>query len=114
MKSQDLQTIAEAILDEDPDPVVRYRLLRDVLRCAPTNSRLKRARYALGASRHVQLLQREQHPDGSWGRFHSRDYGRDQKTFTAEFGVSRAVPLGLDGNHPVLQRAAGMTGPREF
>lgn len=105
MKTRDLHTIAEAILDEDPDPAVRYRLLSEVLRCAPTDGRLKMAKKDLDNSRHVQLLLREQHSDGSWGRFHSRDYSSDQETPTTECGVTRAVSLGLDRSHPILKQA---------
>ena len=106
MRTRDLQTIAQTILDEDPDPVVRYRLLREVLCRAPGSARLEGAKQALDGSQHVQLLQREQHADGGWGRFHSCDSSSDQKTSTTEFGVARAVTLGLDRSHPVLHRAA--------
>ena len=64
MKVRELEAIAESILAEDPDPVVRYRLLREVLRCSASDGRLKTAREGLDTSRHVQLLQREQHADG--------------------------------------------------
>lgn len=70
---------AEQIVDGDPDPVVRFRLLRDVLCTAPDCGELERARQQLRKSRWVQELESEQWEDGSWGTLHSKDYNAKQK-----------------------------------
>ena len=101
-----IQAIAENILAADPDPAVAVRLLRDVLRRPPDDADLRAAQARLESSRWVTLLAAEQHPDGGWGRFHTRDTRLDQQTGTTEQGVWRALALGLDPAHPVLARAA--------
>ncbi len=101
-----IEKTAERLLARDPDPVVRHRLLRDVLRALPGTPALAAARAALDDSRWVRELAREQRPDGSWGRFHSRDSTSAQRIGTTETGVERALALGLDAAHPVLEKAA--------
>jgi hypothetical protein len=86
----------------DSDPVVRYRLQRDVLRVSVSD--LSAEKMALDANPWVQQLIREQRPDGSWGRFHSRDSTAKQKIITTEFGVDRGLALGLDASHPAFCR----------
>ena len=100
-----IRETAERILAEAPDPVVRYRLLRDVLKRPPDDAELAAAHEALLESRWVKELAEAQWQDGSWGRMHTRDYGAKQKIPTTEIGVWRAVELGLDGSHPVLAHA---------
>ncbi len=97
---------AERILNEDPSPVVRIRLLRDVLRRPDDSQELVQAQQGLVQSRWAQELECEQWEDGSWGRLHSKDYRANQKIPTTEAGVERAIALGLDPTHPVLQKAS--------
>ena len=60
-----LHQTAEYILAQGPDPVVHFRLLRDVL-CTPLDSQeIKQVRASLGANVWVQELQREQWDDGN-------------------------------------------------
>lgn len=98
--------VAKTILEADPEPVVRLRLLRDVLKHPLDDIEVKRAKMNLSKSRWVQELEREQLSDGSWGRFHTRDTRVKQKIARTEDGVSRALALGLDICHPTLQKAA--------
>lgn len=97
-----ISQIANRILESDPDPVVRFRIQRDVLQIPA--SKLTADKIELDASPWVQQLIREQHPDGSWGRFHSRDSQSKQKIITTEFGVARGLVLGLDASHPIFCR----------
>ncbi len=103
---QAIRQIAEGILARNPDPVVRIRLLRDVLQKPPANDEVIQARKELATSRWVEGLEREQWDDGSWGRLHSRDSSAKQKIPTTEAGVERALALGLDVPHPVLAKAS--------
>jgi hypothetical protein len=98
--------LAEKLLDEVSDSVVRLRLLRDVLHKLPESQEVVEARKELDHHHHVCTLAEEQWEDGSWGRLHSRDYTADQKIGTTEIGVERAIHLGLDQNHPILQKAS--------
>jgi len=104
MKLHYIEEAAKRILDNDPHPVVRYRLLRDVLRMPRDCKEVASARHALDSSRWVKLLADEQYPDGGWGKFHTRNYSLKQKTHTTEAGVERALMLGLEPDHPVLQK----------
>jgi hypothetical protein len=56
---------------------------------------------AIEAKAH-QIL--EQWADGSWGAFHSRNTRLKQKIVTTEAGVERALALGLDAAHPILEK----------
>jgi hypothetical protein len=97
---------AGRILTQDPDPVVRFLLLRDVLRRPPDSPEVVEARRELLKSCQVQQLEVEQRSDGSWGRLHSRDVSTKQKIHTTEAGVERALTLGLEADHPVLRKAS--------
>lgn len=97
---------ARRILIQGADPVVRLRLLRDVLRQGPDSPEVMQARNDLLQSRWMRALEREQWSDGSWGRLHSQDTSAKQAIPTTEAGVARALALGLDAAHPVLDRAS--------
>ncbi len=100
-----LEKIATNVLAQTPDPVVRYRLLRDVLRRPRGDSVFEHARANLDASHCVQELAADQRADGGWGTFHSRSTEVKQKIASTEVGVARALALGLDASHPILSRA---------
>ena len=63
------------ILFNDHDPVVRLRILRDVLQKPEDSQEVIEARRNVINSRWVRVLTEEQWEDGSWGRLHSKDYG---------------------------------------
>jgi hypothetical protein len=106
LTSDDLRAIALKVLRREPDPTVRVRLLRDVLRVSEHDARLSTARGELDRMDAVRLLAAEQRHDGGWGRLHSRDTRASQRTPTTEWAVERATELGVDRWHPMLQRAA--------
>ena len=101
-----IEETATKILEQMPEAVVRYRLLRDVLRKAPDCPELQQAKDDLKHSRCIQELEAEQWEDGGWGAFHSRSTLLKQKIPSTEVGVERALSLGLDASHPILQRAS--------
>jgi len=101
-----IEETAAEILARNPGAVVRYRLLRDVLQRPRDDAELQGAQESLQESRRIQALAAEQWKDGSWGAFHSRSTRRKQKIPSTEMGVARALSLGLDASHPILQKAA--------
>jgi len=101
-RSNATSEIVTCIFDAKPDPLIQYRLRRDVLK-QPIN-KLFQLKSQLDSNPWVQQLTNEQHPDGSWGRFHSRDSAKKQKTITTEFGVNRGLALGMDASHPSFCR----------
>jgi hypothetical protein len=114
-----IERTAESILGQAPGAVVRYRLLRDVLKRPADAADLRQPRAKLADSLCVQELGREQWEDGGWGAFHSRSTKLKQKIASTEVGVERAISLGLDASHPILQRASAyllsiMEGTRPF
>jgi hypothetical protein len=101
-----IETTATKILDQAPGVVVRYRLLWDVLKRGADCPELRQAKDDLQHSLHIQELNREQWKDGGWGAFHSRSTRLKQKIPSTEVGVERALSLGLDASHPILQKAS--------
>jgi hypothetical protein len=97
-----LESAAGRVLAEAPDPAVRVRLLRDVLRRPAGDSELAAAEAALDATGQVRELAEAQHADGSWGGLHNSD--RAKRIGRTETGVARALALGLDREHPILKR----------
>ena len=93
---------AEAVLDTEPDPVVRLRVYRDVLGTGDLAGEIARLRQQIDATQSVKSLEEEQRADGSWGRLHSEDTSLRQRHPTTEYAVRRAVSLGLTADHPIL------------
>jgi hypothetical protein len=102
----DARALGLEILRKKPDPVVRVRLLRDVLCVSREDPRLREARTALEDSVHLAALRGEQRADGSWGRLHSRDTSARGGGSTTEWAVERLLALGLEVGHPVIDAAA--------
>ena len=101
------KALAQIILGFEPNAIVRFRLLRDVLHFLPVSPELRQI--TTGLTRHlwIKLLSQEQQPDGSWGHFHSMDSRKKARFPTSEVAIHRALALGLDKDNPILARAAG-------
>jgi hypothetical protein len=115
---QCIEEIARRILQEKPDPVVRFRLLRDVVRVPSGSETLAHARREMLESRWVAELRNEQRQDGSWGRFHSATKSKG-KALTTEAAVERGLALGLEASDPIFHATAGyltrlLEGKTEF
>jgi len=100
-----VEETAERILRENPDPVVRFRLLRDVLKVSPDADSFNQAKQEMLKSRWVVELKREQEKDGGWGRFHSMDSQSKKKIKSTENGVERGLALGLEATDQIFQNA---------
>jgi hypothetical protein len=101
---KELKTIEETayhILQEDSNPVVRFRLLRDVLKVSSDTDTLANARRQMLKSRWILELQNGQREDGSWGRFHPATKAKG-KIVTTEAAVERGLALGLEASDPVF------------
>lgn len=98
-----IEEVAERILGRNPDPIVRFRLLRDVLKVPSDANLVIRARQEMLKSRWVFELKSEQEEDGGWGRFHSMDSKAKRKIKTTEFGVRRGLALGLNAADPIFR-----------
>ncbi len=86
-----------------PDPVPRFRLLRDVLHLDPSDTAYRTAKKGLQESKWIALLKSSQMADGTWGRFHTPDSRVKQPLPTTESAIATALDLGLDKHSPVLQ-----------
>ncbi len=100
------KVLAQIILGFEPDAIVRFRLLRDVLHLLPASPELSQITTKLNRHPWIKQLSQDQQPDGSWGRFHSMDSRIKARFPTSEVAVRRALALGLDKDNPILARAA--------
>lgn len=100
-----IESPGKRILEGQPNAIVRHRILRDVLRLPPGCAELVTTHAQLLSHAWVEELRREQHPGGSWGRFHSMDSTVNTRFPTSEAAIRRALALGLDKNDPILKRA---------
>lgn len=103
--SSQIESLGQAILGLLPNAVIRLRILRDVLHQFPDSADLENAHIQVLSHPWVKELAREQHPDGSWGRFHSMDSTVKLRFPTTETAARRALALGLDKRIPILSRA---------
>jgi len=101
-ETKTVKEIAYRILQEGSDPVVCFRLLRDVLKVPPDNDSLINARREMLQSRWILELKNEQREDGSWGRFHSAMKTKG-KIGTTEAAVERGLALGLEASDPIFR-----------
>ena len=101
---EDLTEIATKLLDMSPDPVPRYRLLRDILQIDQGNRRLLDAKAAVQQSKWVRLLYSSQLKDGTWGRFHTQNSKRKQVFPTTETAIATALASGLDRDSDLLRK----------
>jgi len=94
-----IETAAEHVLAQDPDPGVKVRLLRDVLGRDADDPELNAATAALDTNTWVQLLMNEQDENGNFPRLHPnlRHFG-----FIEAAEIGQAV--GLTREHPVFAR----------
>ncbi len=99
------RALAKGLLAMEPSPIVRLRLLRDVLGSNLDQGEWRSLIEIVNQSPHVRLLADEQRDDGGWGAFHSRRSSVKRRIATTEIAVERAIHLGLDGEHPILERA---------
>ena len=104
-----IEESARRILQDDCDPVVRFRLLRDVLNVPRDAMELVDAQCRMLRSRWVLELESKQRDDGGWGRFHSAMKSKE-KIVTTEAAVERGLALGLEASDPILSDAVGYLG----
>jgi hypothetical protein len=97
--------VGHNLIDQTTQPIPRWRILRDVLRLSMDDPLTMEAKEAALQSRWVTELRETQLPDGSWGRFHSRDSSLKQRFPTTELAIRRALALGMDANDPLLKRS---------
>lgn len=102
----DVHAMARMIVDQNPDPVTRYWLLCDAVRCKASSLARVEARAAMLESRHVAELAAAQKTDGGWGRFHTADSGAQRRIPTTEWAITRGLVLGLDMQSDIFGRAA--------
>ena len=101
----DLLQAARSLLASNPEPILAYRLLREVLRLPPGDPELSWVKKAALQGKWVRQLEQSQLSDGSWGRFHSQDTKKKTVFRTTEEAIDRAFALGLDPGDELLKEA---------
>jgi hypothetical protein len=76
-----------------------------VLHLPPGSADLEIARLEMLSHPGVEVLLRERRPNGTWGRFHSRDSSLKSRFPTSEIAIRRDLALGLEKDNPVLEQA---------
>ena len=102
---REIKDAAQRILDCEPDPAVRFLLLRNVLQLPSKNSQLRDAYKNLQENIWIKQLRKWQCDDGGWGRFHSSASKTDSPVPKTEFAVDRALALGLRKDDPLFDKA---------
>lgn len=101
----EIESLGRQLLARTHHPVPRFRLLRDVVGEAPDSEALIDAHSALPSSNWYTELARSQSPDGSWGRFHSRNSTLKLPFPTTELALYRARSLGLGKKDELVGRS---------
>ena len=99
-----VKEIAQNLLDLNPDPVIEYKILTEIIELDKESPQYKDARKNLIKSKNVRQLEKSQFEDGSWGTFHGGKQVGKKQVWTTEMGVQRAVVLGLDKEHKLLKK----------
>jgi hypothetical protein len=102
----DLNKAARELLAANPEAIVAYRLLREVLRVPTNDPELVQMNSTVLQNKWVQQLEDAQMPDGSWGRFHSQDTKKKTVFRTTEEAIDRAFALGLEPSNLILRRVS--------
>ena len=101
---EELVDVAKRVLALDPDPIPRFRLIRDVLGGTPGDAEFEDAQSCLTDSKWVKLLENAQYIDGTWGRYHTQDTKVKQPIPTTEVALAMALDSGLDAGSKVIRR----------
>ncbi len=103
----DLQHAASELLASNPEPILAYRLLHEVLRVPPADPELVKVKELAVKSKWLRQLEGSQLPYGSWGRFHTQDTKKKTVFRTTEEAIDRAFALGLEPGDEILRRVSG-------
>jgi hypothetical protein len=103
----EVEKIGQRLLKEATSPAPRFHIMRDILKLPPDETAYTETKLALFASKWVRELQETQIPDGTWGRFHSRDSSLQNRFPTTELAIYRGLSLGLDKTSLILQNSIG-------
>ena len=101
-----VQKSACVVLAANPEAILAYRLLREVLRVPPNDPELAQVKKAVLKSKWVRQLEQSQLSDGSWGRFHTQDTKQKTVFRTTEEAIDRSFALGLEPGDKVLSRVS--------
>jgi len=62
-----IESLGYCLLEQQPNALIRHRLLRDMLRLPAVSADLETACLQMLSHPWVKELAHEQHPDGTWG-----------------------------------------------
>ncbi len=93
----ELMKIADRLLDRKPDPIPEFILLKEFKLLDPSGIALQNAYMRVCDHPMVKGIAENQNSRGFWPPFHGY----------SEVMIKRCLSLGLDKDHPCLQKAAG-------
>jgi len=100
----DLDRIAIKLLEMQPDPIPRFRIIKNILKYDSGSLEYREAERQIYNTNLIARLNTSQFDDGSWGRFHTQDSSVDSPFPTTEIAVKLALDYGLDKNSILLRR----------
>ncbi|MDX1359670.1 MAG: hypothetical protein R3232_12625, partial [Clostridia bacterium] len=68
-----IKALGQKLLYMNPDPVPRFRILKDILSVAPDNSDYNEAKRDMLNSKAYDIVASSQDPNGLWGQFHTQN-----------------------------------------
>ena len=104
MNLSEITDLGGQLLNMNPDPAPRFRIMRDVLKLPQDDALFVQAKQDMLKSKWVMELAEEQWENGSWGRFHTQNTKVKHKIITTEWAISRGLELGLDKNDEIFKK----------
>lgn len=105
MKLKDIKQTANYILELCSDPIVKYRLMKDVFIVQPDDTEFQNVKKGIMDTVLIKRLTQEQKKDGGWGIFHTNPYRITKPDPSTEVAIYRALSYGLDKDSKVINNA---------
>lgn len=98
--------LAGRLIDLEPDPIPRYKIMKQLLEYETDDSALAEAAEAAMSSEQVQVLVRQQSQVGSWGkRFFTRNKVVKNPAHTTETALIRLNAMAVDPSRQIMVKA---------
>lgn len=98
--------LAGRLIDLEPDPIPRYKIMKQLLEYEIDDSALAEAAEAAMSSDQVQVLVRQQSQVGSWGkRFFTRNKVVKNPAHTTETALIRLNAMAVDPSRQIMVKA---------
>jgi hypothetical protein len=98
----EIKALGHKLLEMNPDPVPRFRILKDILSISPDYPDYIEAKKGMLDSKAYDIVASSQDPDGLWGQFHTQNTKIKTVFPTTEVALRRCLAIGLSKEDEVL------------